>query len=273
LQNKSQDKSHSDHIERRSRVNLTDIVDVAIGLAAILAGWQVIFWLKLYPQSIFPSPTTTLNTFLRLIQAGTLPIDAYTTGYRLVGGFALVMVIGMAVGVLMVKFKRFGRTMASFSLGLQAFPSIAWVPFAILIVGLNDYGIIFVIVMSSAFSVMLSTYSGLRNIPPIYLKAASNMGAHRITLLTNVMLPASMPSLITGMRQAWSFSWHAVIGAEMVMGTVSGLGFALIYGWDFLRMDVVIASMITVFIIGFVVDRLIFYRLERSVRSKWGLAS
>ncbi len=91
-------------------------------------------------------------------------------------GLVITLAIGITMGLLMANFKRFGRTMSSLSLGMQSFPSIAWVPFAILIVGLNDYGIIFVLVISSVFSMMISTYNGVRNIPPIYLKAAKNMG-------------------------------------------------------------------------------------------------
>jgi len=272
LQKESQDKLQNSKGSPGFRLNLTDLIDTILALAVIVGAWQAIFWLKVYPAYLFPSPLTTFNTFVRLVRTGVLPNAVYVTGYRLVAGFTLVMLLGMAVGVVMVKFKRFGRTMSSFSLGLQSFPSIAWVPFAILIVGLNDYGIIFVIIMSSTFSVMLSTYSGLRNIPPIYMKAAKNMGARRFALLTGVMLPAAMPSLITGMRQAWSFSWHALIGAEMLMASI-GLGAILYFGSEFVRMDQILASMITIFVIGLVVDRLIFYRLERSVRSKWGLTS
>jgi len=272
LKSLNQETSQSKSGGQTSRVDITGLFDIVVALAVIVGCWQVLFWIKAYPVYLFPSPTTTLNTFVRLMHDGILPEALYTTGYRLLAGFAIVMLLGVAVGIVMVKFKRFGRTMASFSLGLQSFPSIAWVPFAILIIGLNDCGIIFVIVMSSAFSVMLSTYSGFRNIPPIYMKAARNMGARRFSLLLGVMFPAAMPSLITGMRQAWSFSWHAVIGAEMLMASV-GLGAILYFGSEFVRMDQILASMITIFIIGFVADRLIFFRLEQRVRSKWGLTA
>ena len=272
MQKASQETSQGKNRGRKIRVSVTGLIDIVIFLAVILGAWQALFLLKVYPSFLFPSPMTTFDTFVRLVRTGILPVAIYTTGYRLVAGFALVMLLGVAVGIAMVKFKRFGRTMASFSLGLQSFPSIAWVPFAILIIGLNDYGIIFVIVMSSAFSVMLSTYSGFRNIPPIYMKAARNMGARRFSLLLGVMFPAAMPSLMTGIRQAWSFSWHALIGAEMLMASV-GLGAILYFGSEFVRMDQIIASMITIFVIGLVVDRLIFFRLEQRVRSKWGLTS
>jgi NitT/TauT family transport system permease protein len=272
LQNTRPETSQSKNGGQKNRFDITDLVDVVIALAIIVGGWQVVFWLKLYPVYLFPSPMTTLDTFVRLIKTGLLPKAVYATGFRLIAGFALVMLLGTAVGIVMVEFRRFGRTMASFGLGLQSFPSIAWVPFAILIVGLNDYGILFVIVMSSTFSVMLSTYSGFRNIPPIYMKAAKNMGARRSSLLLGVMFPAAMPSLITGMRQAWSFAWHALIGAEMLMASV-GLGAILYFGSEFVRMDQIIASMVTIFVIGLIVDRLIFFRLEQRVRSKWGLTS
>jgi NitT/TauT family transport system permease protein len=268
----SQETSQTRNGSKVIRANINNLVDIIIFLAVIVGVWQAIFWLKLYPSYLFPSPMTTLGTFVRLVQSGILPTALYTTGYRLAAGFALVMILGVSVGVVMVRFKRFGRTMASFGLGLQSFPSIAWVPFAILIIGLNDYGIIFVIVMSSAFSVMLSTYTAFRNIPPIYLKAAKNMGAKRFSLLSGVMFPAAMPSLITGIRQAWSFSWHALIGAEMLMASV-GLGAILYFGGEFVRMDQIIASMVTIFLIGLVVDRLIFSRLEQRVRSRWGFTA
>ena len=259
---------------------IVGLIDIVIALVVILAGWQVFYWLDSqyhwlgpYSSLLFPSPTTALDTFARLVENGTLASAVYTTGYRVVAGFALAMLLGVAVGIIMVKFRRFGRTMSSFALGLQSFPSIAWVPFAILIIGLSDYGVLFVIVVSSVFSVMLSTYSGLRNIPPIYMKAARSMGARRFSLLRNVMIPAATPSLITGMKQAWSFSWHAVIGAEVVMISVGGLGGVLYFGEEFVRMDQVIASMIAIFIVGLVVDRLVFSRVEQRVRMKWGLRS
>ena len=254
------------------RAQLTDIRDMAIAVVVFLVAWQVVFSLKVYPSFLFPSPVMTLDRLIVLAQSGTLSLALFTTGYRLLAGFGIAIILGVTLGLAMVTFKRFGRVMSSFGLGLQSFPSIAWVPFAILIIGLTDWGILFVMVMSSVFSVMLSTYAGLRNIPPIYLKAAKNMGAGRFSLLKNVMLPASLPSLMSGLRQAWSFSWHALIGAEILMTTI-GLGAILYLGSEFARMDEIIAAMIAIFAIGLVVDRLIFVRIEKRVRARWGLAA
>jgi NitT/TauT family transport system permease protein len=252
------------------RQSLTTALDIVIGLVVIVVAWQVVYWLKFWPSFLFPSPASTLAEFVTLVKVGTLQAAVVGTLERMVVGFALTLVLGVGVGILMVYFKRFGRTLSSFSLGLQSFPSLAWVPFAILIIGLNNTGILFVVVISSVFSVMMSTYSGLRNTPSIYIRAAKNMGSGSLSLFGGVMMPAAMPSLISGVRSAWSFAWHALIGAEMLMGAI-GLGGILYAGSEFLKMNEVIASMIVIFAIGLAADRLLFYKLEESVRSKWGL--
>jgi NitT/TauT family transport system permease protein len=256
---------------RRLRaVDWKSILDLVIALAAFTAAWQVVFWFRFYPPYLLPSPAIVLDRFVVMVEDGQLGQGVAVTLGRIIAGFSLAVGLGIGVGMLMVSFKRFGRIMNSFSVGLQSFPSIAWVPFAILLVGLNDLGIIFVMVISSVFSMMVSTYSGIRNIPPIYVKAARNMGTRGVSLFRNVMLPASLPSLITGLRQAWSFAWHALIGAEILMATV-GLGALLEFGAQFVRMDQIIASMVTIFVIGLAADRLIFSRLEEGIRSKRGL--
>jgi NitT/TauT family transport system permease protein len=255
---------------RARRQSLTTVLDIVVALVVFVAGWQVVFWLKIWPPYLFPSPSATWAEFVVLAKAGTLQSAVLDTLERIVIDFGLTLVLGVGIGVSMVYFKRFGRVMNSFSLGLQSFPSLAWVPFAIIIIGLDNAAILFVVVLSSVFSIMMSTYSGLRNTPSIYIRAAKNMGSGSLSLFGGVMMPAAMPSLIAGIRQAWSFAWHALIGAEMLMGAI-GLGGILYAGSQFLKMDEVIVSMIVIFAIGLTADRLLFYKLEESVRTKWGL--
>jgi NitT/TauT family transport system permease protein len=211
------------------------------------------------------------QSLLDLIQEGTLGYSIAVTMLRLFVGFLTAIMIGVGVGLVMVKFTYFGKTMNSFAVGLQSFPSIAWVPFAILLIGLNDSGILFVVIMSSVFSIMISTYSGVRNIPPIYLRSATNMGAKGISLFRHVMLPAATPSLIIGIRQGWSFAWHALVGAEMLITTLVGLGYILAVGREFSNMSQIIAAMIVIFTIGLVFDRVVFTKIEEKVRYRWGL--
>jgi NitT/TauT family transport system permease protein len=260
--------------DKSRKIDYTTVLDIVIGTVVFFAGWQLVFWLHFYPSYLFPSPSMVLERLIFLAQSSNpkfnLGDSTLITVERLAAGFSIALGLGTAVGMVMVRFRRFGRTMSSFAVGLQSYPSIAWVPFAILIVGLNNSGIIFVVVISSVFSMMVSTYSSIRNIPPIYVKAAKNMGEGDLALYKNVMLPASFPSLITGIRQTWSFAWHALIGAEILMATI-GLGALLEIGANFARMDQIIAAMVMIFLIGFVVDRVLFSSLENRVRSKWGL--
>lgn len=257
--------------EKSKRINIKDIGHVILFLTAFLGVWQIVFSLAIFPRVSLPSPAMVAQSFIDLLFDGSLVMSIAMTMWRLVGGFSISIILGVGMGLLMVRFRDFGKTMSSFAVGLQSFPSIAWVPFAILLVGLNDFGILFVVVMSSIFSVIISTYSGIRNINTIYLRAARNMGATGMSLFTYVMIPAATPSLIVGIRQAWSFAWHALIGAEILIAASVGLGHILLVGREFQLMDQIIASMITIFAIGFVFDRLIFYKLEDKVRSRWGL--
>jgi NitT/TauT family transport system permease protein len=259
--------------ERRKikRIDVDDIGHIILFLAALTGIWQLIFSLGIFPKISLPSPAMVAQSFAVLFSNATLITSIGMTMWRLVISFSISIFLGVGVGLLMVRFRSFGKTMSSFAVGLQSFPSIAWVPFAILLIGLNDFGIFFVVIMSSIFSVMTSTYSGIGNIPTIYLRAAENMGANGLSLFRFVMIPAATPSLIVGIRQAWSFAWHALIGAEILIAASVGLGHILLVGREFQLMDQIIASMIIIFAIGFVVDRVVFNKLEDKVRSRWGL--
>lgn len=253
------------------RSDLDDLANITLFIAAFIGIWQLVYLLGIWPQVSMPSPAMVAESFAGLIQDFTLIKSIGMTMYRLVIGFTISIIIGIAIGLAMVKFPGFGKTMSSFAVGLQSFPSVAWVPFAILLIGLNDLGILFVVIMSSVFSVMMSTYSGIRNIPPIYIQASRNMGAKGISLFRYVMIPAATPSLLVGIKQAWSFAWHALIGAEILIAASVGLGHILLVGREFQLMDQIIASMISIFAIGLLFDRIMFSKLEDKVRDRWGL--
>lgn len=249
-----------------------DLFSIIIFLAAFLALWQLFFNLEVWPKVSFPAPYQVLESFKSQLHDGSLPSNILVSLWRLFLGFLISITIGISVGLLMVKFPIFGKTLNSFAVGLQSFPSIAWIPFAILFIGINDSAILFVVVMSSVFSVMISTYSGMRSISPLYLRAAKNMGAKGLNLVAYVMIPAATPSIIVGLKQAWSFAWHALIGAEMLITTLVGLGHVLSVGREFLLMDQIIATMIVIFTIGMIFDKFVFFKIEEKIRKKWGLS-
>jgi NitT/TauT family transport system permease protein len=255
----------------KKKFDWADAANVALFLAAFVGIWQAVFLSGVLPKQLMPSPATVAETITSLATEKSLFADIGITMGRLVAGFLISLGIGTGVGLVMVKFPGFGKTMSSFATGLLTFPSIAWAIFAVVLLGFSEFGIMFAVVLASVFSVMISTYSSIRNIPPIYLRAAKNMGATGFGLFRHVMIPAATPSLIIGVRQAWSFAWHALITAEIVITTLAGLGYVLNFGRDFNDMSQIIAIMIVIFVIGIVFDRILFLKLEERVRARWGL--
>lgn len=262
---------------QKKKLNLTkkvlnkDTLSLFIFLSAFVGLWQLVYVLEVFPKLSLPSPFAVGQTIIELVLDFTLIEGTALTLWRLFLGFMISIMLGMGIGLMMIKFPQFGKTLSSFAVGLQSFPSIAWIPFAILLIGFNDFGILFVVIMSCVFSVMLSAYTGIRNVPPIYLRAAKNMGAKGFSLFRHVLIPAATPSLIMGMRQAWSFAWHALIGAEMLITTLVGLGYILSVGREFSNMSQIIATMIVIFTIGLIFDRIVFIKIEEKVRDRWGL--
>ncbi len=250
--------------------NLGDAANITLFLAIFIGIWQIVFMIGIWPTISLPSPIMVAQSFVKLGSNYSIFYNIGITLGRLVAAFSISAFLGTIIGIAMIKFRSFGKALNSISAGLLSFPSIAWVPFSILFIGFNEFGILFVVIMSSIFSIMISTYSSIRNIPPLYINAARNMGAKGFSSFRYVTIPAATPSLIMGIRQAWSFAWHAIIGAEILMSIV-GLGHILSVGREFLDMGQVIASMITIFAIGLLVDRFLLHKLEERVRKKWGL--
>jgi len=184
------------------------------------------------------------------------------------------MVLGTIIGLLNGVFPLVNRTVGAVALGLQTLPSICWLPLAIIWFGLSERAILFVTLMGALLAISISVTDGIRNIPPLYLRAAKMMGAKGLRLYWEVMLPAAFPSIITGAKQGWAFAWRSLMAGELlsVSAGALGLGQTLMHGRDLNDMSLVVAVMMILVAIGIIADRLIFARLETAVRRRWGLA-
>lgn len=241
-----------------------------IFFASLILLWQLIFLLEIWPQSMIPSPYSVFLTLYNGFRDMTLVYDIIGSFKHLVIGLSLSIVIGTLLGFLLAKYKWFEETVGSLILALQSVPSIVWVPLAIIWFGFGATSIIFVVVIGGTFVMTLNVQSGIKNVEPIYIKAAETMGSKSLDLFIHIILPASIPYLVTGIRLAWAFSWRALMAAEL-MSTGPGLGYTLAYASDFNNMSLVIGIIIIIGVIGSVVDRLVFYKIEQSVLTKWGL--
>ena len=232
--------------------------------------WQAISMSNIWPNNIFPSPYEVGEDLAYMASDGSLFFGIATTIMRLIVGLGIAIVGGIILGVFMARIEIVNQTIGSLVLGLQSIPSIAWVPLAILWFGLTDSGIIFVTAIGAMFAITINTYTGIKNIDPHYVEAARNMGAKGPQLITNVLLPATFPYMISGFKQGWAFAWRGVIGAELLFSFL-GLGFLLNVGRQLNEVSQVIAIMIVIMVIGMAVDGFIFKKIENKVMSRWGL--
>jgi len=226
--------------------------------------------LKIWKPYIFPSPIDVFKTLVVLIKDNTLGIAIVASLRRIVVGYALSVAIGVTLGLTIAKFKYLEENLSPLILGLQTLPSICWLPFAILWYGLTERSIIFVIAIGSTFAVAISVKYAIKNVNPLYIRAAKTMGAKGSKIYTQVILPAALPDIVSGLKQGWSFAWRALMAGEMLSST-KGLGQVLMVGRDLADISQVMAVMIVIIILGLLVDKLVFERLEKSMRHKWGL--
>ncbi|GAB64023.1 ABC transporter permease component [Candidatus Jettenia caeni] len=190
---------------------------------------------------------------------------------RIAIGYGISIVIGVLLGLLIGRIRIFEETLGSLISGLQTLPTICWLPLALLWFGLNDKAIIFLVAMGAVLSITIATDAGIKSVPPLYIRAAKTMGARGLNLYFEVILPAALPYIITGMKQGWSFAWRSLMAGELLIVCL-GLGHLLMIGRELNDMSQVIAVMIVIIIIGILVDRLFFVKMEKHIRERWGLA-
>ena len=237
---------------------------------AIVACWELLGRMKLWPEYLFPSPHGVARALLLGFEDRTFLLGIGGSLRRLVAGYAIATAIGLVIGVLLARVRWLAETLGLLVMGLQALPSICWLPLALLWFGLSETAILFVVVMGAVLSIAQATQDGVHNTPPIYTRAARNLGAEGLQLYTQVVFPAALPSIVTGMKLGWSFAWRSLMAGELLY-TLPGLGHLLMMGRELNDMSQVVAVMIVIIVLGLVTDRFVFGVWERRVRARWGL--
>ncbi|MCL5290966.1 MAG: ABC transporter permease [Actinobacteria bacterium] len=205
-------------------------------------------------------------------QDGSFPLAILTSMRRIAEGYGLSLIIGIPLGMLLGRVKILKETVGSIVLGLQALPSICWLPLAVLWFGLSERAIAFVVVMGALLSITIATEDGVRNTPPLLLRAARTLGSNGIRTYLDVVFPAALPSIVTGMKLGWSFAWRSLMAGELLFVSL-GLGHLLEVGRQLNDMAQVIAVMIVIIALGLFVDRAVFNVLETRIRRRWGIES
>jgi NitT/TauT family transport system permease protein len=242
-----------------------------LAIAIVLAVWELIHlsgWKKL----IFPAPGPTLANLWDQLHTAQLWQAIATTGERAVIGFALAVVIGGVIGALVSRIAPLRAAVGSLITGLQTLPSIAWFPFAIILFGISTTTILFVIVLGAAPSVANGLIAGVDYTPPLLLRAGKMMGLRRLSLYRHLILPASLPAFVAGLKQGWAFAWRSLVAGELlvVIANQPSLGVLLSTYQDQADMESATSIIIVILILGIIVDML-FGVADRAIRRRWGL--
>ena len=238
----------------------------------LLGVWAVVAKLKIWPPYLFPPPWSVAEALWAGITDHSFLIGIAVTMKRMLIGYSLSVALGMILGLAVASNEFLEETVGPLLVSLQSLPSICWVPLAILWFGLTEKAILFVVLMGCILSVTIAMEDGRKQMPKIYSMAGRNLGASGFRLFWHVMLPASLPFIVTGLKQGWAFGWRSLIQAEMIFLTV-GLGQLLMMGRDLNDMSQVIAVMVMIVALGYLVNRLVFHNLERALQRRWGLMS
>lgn len=236
----------------------------------LLTIWQSIFFFKFVPDYLFPSPIQVVKRLWELGYDGLLWPSVKTTIVRMLSGYAIALAIGLVIGLIMGISLIANRCMKSLFLGLQTLPTAAWVPMSLLLFGLSDKGMYFVIIMSAMPAVAISTSDGILQIPPIILRAARTLGTPAYAMPFRVVFPAALPGIVTGVKLGWTLGWHGAVSAELIKSSV-GLGYLLNMGRELNDAPQVVGVMIITILFGLLLDRFLFGLIENALRKRRGL--
>ncbi|MBM3836431.1 MAG: ABC transporter permease [Verrucomicrobia bacterium] len=246
----------------------------ALFFAVVVGIWEILVREGIWPPVMAPSPLGIGKYFFESIKDRSLLDASFITLKRLLLGYAIGLGAGLPLGLLNARFKFCEDTIGLLALGLQTLPSVCWAPLALLWFGQTEAAIFFIVIMGSVWSIILATDAGVRNVPPIYARAARTMGSSGLHTWFKVIFPASLPFIVSGMKQGWAFSWRSLMAAEIYVTIMTGIGLGQVlhYGRELHEMDQVLGIMIVIVLIGLLADKILFSPMERFLHRRWGTA-
>lgn len=222
-------------------------------IVVILSFWETLSRMHLLNQLILPAPSTIFITFTHMSLSGELLIDIISSLKRVLIGFAIALFIGIPLGLFLGINKQAKSIVSPFINFFRPIPPIAWIPLAILWFGVGDHLSYFITMIAAFFPIFLNTLTGAENVSREHLDVARCFGANKFMVLFHVIIPSSLPHILSGIRVGIGFSWMAVVAAEIVT-SFSGLGYLITVGQQMLRLDQVIVGMIAIGLMGLLMD-------------------
>ncbi|GHH91547.1 ABC transporter permease [Streptomyces capillispiralis] len=243
-------------------------------VALVLAVWQLLVWAGAAPDYKLPAPSAVADEMRAAWLQGTLFDYIWTSVSRGLLGFLLALVIGTPLGLLVARVPFVRAALGPILSGLQSLPSVAWVPPAVIWLGLNDSMMYAVILLGAVPSIANGLVAGIDQIPPLFLRAGRTLGATGLRGARHIVMPAALPGYLAGLKQGWAFSWRSLMAAEIIASSPDlgiGLGQLLENGRNNSSMSQVFLAIFLILLVGIAVDLLVFSPLERWVLRGRGL--
>ena len=239
-------------------------------LLGLLILWEAASRFGPWPRALFPDPIAVAASFGRMLVDGRLVDGALRSLRRLAIGYGISAGIGVPLGIALARLPWFRDTVRPYVNGLQALPSICWLPLALLWFGLSEAAILFVVVMGSLMAIAISAEDAVNGIQPQYYMVAGTLGIKGPRFYFGVLIPGALPGIVTGLKLGWSFAWRALMAGELLF-VAGGLGQLLTNGRELFDVPQVMAVMLAIVLLGVTIDRLVFRSIELRVRRRWGL--
>jgi NitT/TauT family transport system permease protein len=243
-----------------------------LAILMVLAFWQLVVWTGWKPEYVLPSPFTTLSALFDMLGTDRFWSALGTTMIRAVIGFTIALLVGTAIGIAVAKVRPLRMAVGALITGLQTMPSISWFPLAILLFGINEQAILFVVVLGAAPSIANGVINGIDHVPPAYLRLGTVMGAGGAALYRHIVLPAALPGYVAGLTQGWAFAWRSLMAGELlvIIAEKPSLGGTLDFARQLNKAPLLLATMLVILILGMLVDGL-FSTAARKLRERRGL--
>ncbi len=257
-------------------VFLRSVLPPIVAVVAFIGLWQLAYSTDLKPSYALPSPLDVFRTFDQTVLDGRAWDAVSISVSRGAVGFLASLAVGTVLGLTMWRSRWLRAALGPFVSGLQSLPSVAWVPAAIIWFGLSDAAIYAVVLLGAVPSIANGLLAGFDQVPPLLDKVGRVLGLSTVGRIRHVLLPAALPGYLAGLKQGWAFSWRSLMAAELITYSPAlgiGLGQQLNIGRELNAMDMVIASIFLILVVGVAIELLIFAPLERRVLRTRGLTT
>ena len=243
----------------------------ALPFIVVGAAWEVTAHLGVFPRRLFPTLEEIAAALWRLTVSGILPHHALDTIVRLLAGFSLAAVVGVAVGIMMARSRRAEDVVLPLVSIAAPVPGLAYAPLFLLWFGLGGFSAVLLVGFVASFPIVFNTWTGVKAVKEIWLRSAHALGADGHRLFRHVILPGALPYILTGLRLGLAQAWRILVGVEMLAAVPWGLGWLIFGAREFLNTDVMLAAIAVIALIGLALEKLVFERLERFTVVRWGM--